>query len=421
MQPSCLPTCRAHAARFVDANAVAAPAVLLGSYFPGYIIGQIPSAMLANKIGGCATLTLANIGTIATMLATPFVAGSVNALAVVTTLLGLVGGSMFPVSGMLKRVWIPPSIPDGERAFALRVTTWGVNIGRFLTAVLTASLSERYGWRAVPGIYAAIVACFAVPFQLLAADTPAAWAKRARPAMSPTELEMLTAGVSDAPTKDSAPPRRSLADYKFLVSIASLCPTVLHTADNMTSYCLAYWAPTYFMEVFQLSSTATGAFLGSTHLISMAGCVIAPMAEILVRKLGASRKQMRRIIGGGGSVLQSACISGFVLMPSPALAAGVYALNNLFKCLTNDGGYYTSYIEVGGKDAGLLTAFGQTISNIPGMAITAGGAILRERSGSWKPIFYICGGFQLFAGLFFGSLAQVEPHDSNNAHGDRTQ
>ena len=165
------------------------------------------------------------------------------------------------------------------------------------------------------------------------------------------------------------------------------------------------------MEVFGLSSTATGAFLGSTHLISMAGCVIAPMAEIFVVKMGCSRKQMRRIIGGGGSILQSACISGFVLMPSPTLAAGVYALNNLFKCLTNDGGYYTSYIEVGGADAGLLTAFGQTISNIPGMAITAGGAILKESTGSWKPIFYICGAFQLFAGLFFGSLAEVEPHN----------
>eukprot|EP01044_Picomonas_judraskeda_P011786 COSAG03_NODE_1637_length_3734_cov_504.619807_2_plen_312_part_00 len=232
---------------------LAVPAVLLGSYFPGYIIGQIPSAMLANKIGCTATLTLANLGTIAAMLATPLAAGSVNALAMVTTLLGLVGGSMFPVSGMLKRLWIPPSLPDGERAFALRVTTWGVNIGRFLTAILTSTLSQKYGWRKVPVIYAAIVAVFAVPFQLLASDSPAAWAKRARPAMSPQELEMLTAGDAAPPAKDVAPPRRTLADYKFLVSVASLCPIILHTADNMTSYCLAYWAPTYFMV--RLTST----------------------------------------------------------------------------------------------------------------------------------------------------------------------
>merc|ERR1712072_574001 len=124
--------------------------------------------------------------------------------------------------------------------------------------------------------------------------------------------------------------------------------------------------------------------------------------------MGASQRSMRRIIGGGGCVLQAACISGFVLMPTPTLAAAVYAANNLFKCFTNDGGYYTNYIEIGGADAGLLTGFGQTISNIPGMLITAGGAILKERTGSWSTIFYICGVCQLLAGLFFGAFAEVE-------------
>lgn len=38
------------------------------------------------------------------------------------------------------------------------------------------------------------------------------------------------------------------------------------------------------------------------------------------------------------------------------------------------GGYYTNYMEVGGPDTGLLTGFGQTISNVPGMLVTAGGA-----------------------------------------------
>jgi len=253
-------------------------------------------------------------------------------------------------------------------AFALRVTTWGVNIGRFLTAFLTANLSTIYGWRTVPKIYAAIVAIFAVPFHLLSADSPNAWAKRASPAMSESEQKLLGVDLSapEEAAEEKAKPARKLSDYRFLVSIAGLCPTVIHTADNMTSYwcgtspspraslraslrltaprcrSLAYWAPTYFMEDFALSTTATGAYLGSTHLISMAGCVIAPLAEIAVKKMGASQRSMRRIIGGGGCVLQAACISGFVLMPTPTLAAAVYAANNLFKCFTNDGGYYTN-------------------------------------------------------------------------------
>ena len=38
--------------------------LLLGSYFPGYIVAQIPSAMLAGKIGCRNTFTLCNLGTI---------------------------------------------------------------------------------------------------------------------------------------------------------------------------------------------------------------------------------------------------------------------------------------------------------------------------------------------------------------------
>ena len=112
---------------------------------------------------------------------------------------------------------------------------------------------------------------------------------------------------------------------------------------------------------------------------TQAGCVIAPMAEVFVRRLGASKLQMRRLMGGGGSLIQACCISCFVLAPSAGLAAAIYALNNLFKCFTNDGGYYTNYIEVGGPEVGLLTSFGQTISNIPGLGITAGGAYLKVR------------------------------------------
>ena len=132
-------------------------------------------------------------------------------------------------------------------AFALRVTTWGVNIGRFLTAFLTANLSTIYGWRTVPKIYAAIVAIFAVPFHLLSADSPNAWAKRASPAMSESEQKLLGVDLSapEEAEEEKAKPARKLSDYRFLVSIAGLCPTVIHTADNMTSYWCAPHHPAH--------------------------------------------------------------------------------------------------------------------------------------------------------------------------------
>ena len=49
----------------------------------------------------------------------------------------------------------------------------------------------------------------------------------------------------------------------------------------------------------------------------------------------------------------------------------------------------------------------QTLSNIPGVLVTTLGAALQQRTGSWRPVFYICGGVQLLSALIFGALAQV--------------
>ena len=64
--------------------------LLLGSYFPGYIVGQIPAAMLAGKIGGRTVLSLTNVATVILAALTPFAAkAGVRPLALLTTILGL--------------------------------------------------------------------------------------------------------------------------------------------------------------------------------------------------------------------------------------------------------------------------------------------------------------------------------------------
>ena len=99
----------------------------------------------------------------------------------------------------MKRQWLPSSLSDTEMAFALRSTTWGVNVGRFAASFLTALLATKFGWRAVPGIYAAIVAAFAIPFQLICTDSPAEWARRARPSMATAEQQLLGVDLDAAP------------------------------------------------------------------------------------------------------------------------------------------------------------------------------------------------------------------------------
>ena len=73
-------------------------------------------------------------------------------------------------------------------------------------------------------------------------------------------------------------------------------------------------------------------------------------------KSGRSLLSVRRCVGAAGSFLQACSLALFGLVGSPLLGAILVSANNFFKCLTNDGGYQTNYIEVGGPDTGVLYA-----------------------------------------------------------------
>ena len=46
----------------------------------------------------------------------------------------------------------------------LRCTNWGMQVGRFLTSILTPLIASRFGWKAAPLAYAAIAAAIALPW-----------------------------------------------------------------------------------------------------------------------------------------------------------------------------------------------------------------------------------------------------------------
>eukprot|EP01048_Picozoa_sp_COSAG05_P002538 COSAG05_NODE_105_length_18793_cov_115.346421_24_plen_169_part_00 len=109
---------------------------LLGAYFPGYVLGQLPAAMLADRIGGKRVLSAGMWGAVAMMLLMGPTASSIPSAFAVTTVLGFCGGPLYPVHGIVKRDWMPTALGP-ERAMVLRCTNYGMQIGRFLTSILT--------------------------------------------------------------------------------------------------------------------------------------------------------------------------------------------------------------------------------------------------------------------------------------------
>ena len=63
--------------------------------------------------------------------------------------------------------------------------------------------------------------------------------------------------------------------------------------------------------------------------------------------------------------------------------------------------FFGLYLDAGGKDVGLLMSIGNTVANAPGVVVPIAGAWLRQRYGSFAPLFGIVAvGHLLSAAVF---------------------
>ena len=105
------------------ASTPAEKAMLLGSFFPGYVLGQIPSGILAQIYGAKPIVTANLMGNAALLLLLPAAAKrSVLAICACLTGIGLFQAPMVPAISVLYRDWMPPG---PERAFALAIPELG--------------------------------------------------------------------------------------------------------------------------------------------------------------------------------------------------------------------------------------------------------------------------------------------------------
>eukprot|EP01047_Picozoa_sp_COSAG01_P075458 COSAG01_NODE_12938_length_1660_cov_1.127482_2_plen_110_part_00 len=94
--------------------------------------------------------------------------------------MGLFQGPMAPVNSQLARDWMPRGGGSGgvERAWAQRFTSLSHNASPLLAALITPRIAQRYGWRTVCYIYAAVGGAFLgarPPPEPAHRDTSAIW------------------------------------------------------------------------------------------------------------------------------------------------------------------------------------------------------------------------------------------------------
>ena len=179
--------------------------LLLGSFFPGYVIGMTPSGILCRLFGAKNVLSVGLLGNAAAMALLPFAAArSVPSASAVLVFKGLCQSCLESTHTTLKRVWMPSSLGN-QRVYAMRVTRWGQFLGQMAASLATPLIAARLGWRAVPLAEGGVTALWTLIWHTLSAESPAEW--RGPPRMSTAERRLLLSdGTTAQPTKAEAEP-----------------------------------------------------------------------------------------------------------------------------------------------------------------------------------------------------------------------
>ncbi|XP_008577116.1 PREDICTED: sialin isoform X2 [Galeopterus variegatus] len=142
---------------------------ILGSFFYGYIITQIPGGYIASKVGGKLLLGFGVLGTAIFTLFTPLAADlGVGPLIVLRALEGLGEGVTFPAMHAMWSTWAPPL----ERSKLLSISYAGAQLGTVISLPLSGIICYYMNWTYVFYFFGMVGIFWFILWIWLVSDTP---------------------------------------------------------------------------------------------------------------------------------------------------------------------------------------------------------------------------------------------------------
>ena len=351
---------------------------IFSAFLLGYALFQIPSGMLADRIGARPVLAAAALSWVAvTILLSgagwgPLALGAgavLPTILIVRLLLGVAEAPTFPAAGHAVVRWISP--PQHGRANGLIIAAVGV--GSAIAPPLITTCMVRWGWR-VALLISAIPALTAGVLWLLATD-----AREIQPKHVP------------APGTEARP--FALRSFTLL--------TLSYTLEGYVGYIFVFWFYLYLVDVRHFDLLRSAALASLPWVLSIVSIPAGgAISDALVKgRLGLTwGRRLVPIVGFTGSAI--------------FLAAGAHASNawvaavclalstSLVLCV--EGPFWATMMEIAGPRSGAAGGVMNMGSNIGGLISPALTPVLAAAIG-WENALHVAAVVALVAaGLWFG-------------------
>ncbi|XP_064652399.1 sialin-like [Lineus longissimus] len=378
--------------------------VILGSFFYGYIVTQVPGGWIAARFGGKWVFGLGVLCTAVLTLVTPLAARySVGLFIAVRVLEGLGEGVTFPAMHAMWGNWAPPL----ERSKLGAFTYTGAHMGTVFSLPISGFLCDYAGWPSVFYVFGALGCVWFLIWILVVHDTP-----DKHPRISHEEKfyiegslgkhlekriasssESVIVGVPDTPWCD------------MFLSIRLWACLVAHTCSNWGFYTLLTSLPAYMKYILKFNLQADGVLSALPYLAYfMIANISAFIFDVLRRKGIMSTTSVRKFCNFVGLVGPALFLLAVGWVGCDQTWAVVFLVLSVGTNGISLSGYTVNHLDIAPRYAGALMGITNSAATIPGFLGPFVVGVLTDKAetrGQWMIVFYISAAIYGFGALFF--------------------
>ncbi|KAK3802944.1 hypothetical protein RRG08_051700 [Elysia crispata] len=374
---------------------------ILGAFFYGYMVSQIPGGWLATRYGGKRVFGLGVLCTSVLTLLTPLAARtSLYLLIALRVVEGIGEGVTFPAMHSMYGLWAPVF----ERSKLVVFAYAGSDIGTVISLPISGVLCDSDiagGWPSVFYLFGTLGVLWTICWMVFVHDSPAS-----HPRISEVERTYIEGSIGKV-TNHSRPPWG-----KIFTSSAVWAIVAAHVASNWGLYVFLTCLPTYMKEILKFDIETNASLSAIPYALSwVIKSLSGPMADFVRRNGYLSTKNTRKLFNSLGSFLPA----GLVLLVGVVGCNHVTAVLTLTLCVGTSGfagaGYSVNHLDISPRFCGILLAITNAFGTIPGFVSPLLVGFLTNNNqtrGQWQIVFYISAAIYVVGASIFVFLAQGE-------------
>lgn len=358
--------------------------MILGCFFWGYVLTELPGGRLAEVIGGHRVFGYSMLSASLLTLLTPFAAKlDYMAVVVLRVLLGLMLGATWPAIHPMTARWIPPT----ERSKFMS-NMMASSLGAAITMPVCGFLIASVGWESVFYVTGVVGLVWSIVWFFVVFDSPAQ-----HPRISQEERRYIEGAIGEATSHGKA---LRVPWVSILTSPCVWAIIVTHGASVFGYFTVVNQLPTYMKHILHFNIKANGLLSSLPYLGKYVFAVLtSALADYCLRTDRLSRTAIRKIFTAFALAVPSVTMIGQMFLGCDQVASVTFFTVALTVNGAVCGGYLGNGLDIAPNFSGTIFGMANTLSSLGGFLSSLMVGMLTQDNqtyAQWRKVFGIIAG-----------------------------